>query len=82
MTDEYFTAVKTFHLNWREIVQMGRDSLRYSFAETPLKEKMLHEYDAALAAFETRYSGPNWRERLREVKPLLSGYAKRTWNLK
>jgi adenosine deaminase CECR1 len=81
MTDEYYTAVTTFHLNWPEIVRIGRDSLRFSFAEAPLKEKMLREYDAAIAAFETRYGGPNWRERLKEVKPLVSGYTRRTWKL-
>jgi len=79
MTDEYYTAVTTFHLTWPEVVQLGRNSLSYSFAETSLKEKMLHEYDAAVAAFESRYGVGNWRERLKEVKPLISGYAQRTW---
>jgi adenosine deaminase CECR1 len=74
MTDEYYTAVSNFHLTWSELVQIGRNSLTYSFAEAPLKEKLLREYDAALAAFETRY-----REHLPRVKPLISGYAERTW---
>jgi adenosine deaminase CECR1 len=79
MTDEYYTALTTFHLTWPEVVQLGRNSLSYSFAEAPLKEKMLHEYDAAVAAFESRYSGANWREGLKRVRPLTSGYALRTW---
>jgi adenosine deaminase CECR1 len=74
MTDEYYTAVTNFHLTWSELVQMGRNSLTYSFAEAPLKEKLLREYDAALAVFEARY-----REHLPRVKPLISGYAQRTW---
>jgi adenosine deaminase CECR1 len=81
MTDEYYTAVTTFHLTWPEIVQLGRNSLTYSFADAPLKEKLLHEYDTAVAAFESRYAGANWRERLKEVKPLKSGYAQRTFQL-
>ncbi|HEY3834914.1 MAG TPA: hypothetical protein VGL72_00010 [Bryobacteraceae bacterium] len=78
MTDEYFTAVTTFHLTWPEIVELGRNSLSYSFAEAPVKERLLREYDAAVAVFESRYAGANWRERLKEVKPLISGYAQRT----
>jgi len=31
MTDEYYTAVTTFHLSWDEIVQLGRNSLVFSF---------------------------------------------------
>lgn len=29
LTDEYFTAVKTFNLSWSEIVELGRNSLAY-----------------------------------------------------
>ncbi len=74
MTDEYYTAVSNFNLTWNELVEMGRNSLTYSFAEAPLKEKMLREYDAALVSFEARY-----QEHLPKVKPLVSGYAERTW---
>jgi adenosine deaminase CECR1 len=79
MTDEYYTAVTNFHLTWKEIVELGRNSLTHSFAEAPLKAKMLHDYEAALAAFETKLSGPDWRATMRPVKPLVSGYATRTW---
>ena len=81
MTDEYYTALTTFHLTWPEIVQLGRNSLSYSFAEAPLKKRLLREYEAAVAAFESRYSGPDWREKLKEIKPLTSGYARRVWGL-
>ena len=81
MTDEYFTAVTTFHLTWAEIVQLGRNSLEYSFAEPALKEKMLREYDRDVARFEKEYGGADWAERLKKVKPRVSGYAHRTFNL-
>ena len=81
MTDEYFTAVTNFHLTWDEIVALGRNSLLYAFAEQPLKEKMLRDYDAAVTAFETKYDVTDWRQALKKVKPLLSGYANRTWSL-
>lgn len=79
MTDEYYTAVTTFHLTWTEVVELGRNSLTYSFAEPALKEKMLRDYDAALAQFTARYSQPDWQAQLAQVKPLVSGYARRTW---
>lgn len=81
MTDEYYTAVTNFHLTWDEIVALGRNSLSYSFAEQPVKDKMLRDYDAAVNAFESKYDTTDWRETLKKVKPLLSGYAKRTWSL-
>jgi adenosine deaminase CECR1 len=81
MTDEYYTAVKTFNLSWKELVELGRNSLAYSFAESALKEKMLRNYNAEVAAFESRYQSPDWRDALKPVKPLVSGYAQRSWGL-
>lgn len=79
MTDEYYTAVMNFHLTWTEVVELGRNSLTYSFAEAPLKERMIREYDAALAGFERRYSAPEWKTAIQHIQPLVSGYAERTW---
>jgi adenosine deaminase CECR1 len=79
MTDEYYTAVTNFQLTWEEIVRLGRASLTHSFAAEPLKTRMLREYDAAVAAFELRYGGADWRTVLGQVRPLTSGYANRTW---
>lgn len=76
LTDEYFTAVTTFHLSWEEVVGLGRNSLQYSFAEPGLKKRMLEEYDAAVARFEKKMSG-DWRAALREVRAQPSGYAVR-----
>ena len=70
MTDEYFTAVTNFNLTWEEIVQMGRNSLTFSFAEPALKERLLQEYDSA----ETHYSalfGEQRRVRLQTAKSQL-----------
>jgi adenosine deaminase CECR1 len=81
ITDEYFHAVTSFHLTWRELVQIGRDSLRYSFAEEPLKMRMIKEYDDAVAQYERKYGGDNWAARLGSVKPVYSGYATRNFHL-
>jgi adenosine deaminase CECR1 len=81
MTDEYYTAVTNFNLSWREVVALGRNSLVYSFAEEPLRRKMLSDYDRAVTAFEALYDTPEWRSQLKNVKPLYSGYAARTWKL-
>lgn len=81
MTDEYYTAVTTFNLTWAEIVQLGRNSLVYSFAEPPLKERMLKEYDAAVLKFENKYSGDQWAATLARVKPAVSGYAARSLSI-
>ena len=75
LTDEYFTAIRYFHLTWAEIRQMGRDSLRYSFAGEDVKRLMMANYEIALGNFEARYSS--------RVVPLAkvlsepSGYARR-----
>jgi len=81
MTDEYMTAVTEFNLTWDELVQCGRNSLKWSFAEPSLKEKMLADYDRDLKAFETRYAGKDWAEQLKQVKPVSYGFAKRRWKI-
>lgn len=81
MTDEYFTAVTTFHLSWQEVVQLGRDSLRFSFAGPELKRKLLDGYDAAIRGFETRFGASDWKAALSAIHPMVSGYAHRTWNI-
>ncbi|HEY5892582.1 MAG TPA: hypothetical protein VIT91_05065 [Chthoniobacterales bacterium] len=78
MTDEYFTGVTTFNLTWSEIVQMGRNSLKYAFVEEPVKRELLKSYEEAVAAFETKFGDENWREQLKPVKPIVSNYAEKT----
>jgi adenosine deaminase CECR1 len=82
MTDEYYTAVTTFNLTWPEIVQLGRNSLTYSFAEPALKERLLREYDAAVEAFEKKYADGDWKNKVSRVKPIYSGYASRNWGIR
>jgi adenosine deaminase CECR1 len=77
ITDEYFTAVTNFNLSWQELVQIGRDSLRYSFVEAPVKERLLKEYSEAIAKFERKYGDDSWPQKVAAVKPMYSGYATR-----
>ena len=84
LTDEYFTAVKTFNLSWGEIVELGRNSLAYSFVQPAVKAKLLADYDARLAAFEQKYGAEKLTDALAAlatVKPVTYGYAQRTWGL-
>ena len=79
MTDEYYTAVTNFHLTWKEIVELGRNSLTYSFADDALKQKMLRDYESDLARFEATFGIDDWKAAVHRQKPLVSGYAHRTW---
>jgi adenosine deaminase CECR1 len=81
IVDEYYTAVKTFNLTWGEIVQMGRDSLAYSFAQPNAKERMLRDYEAAIRKFEKTYGGADWSSVLGGVRPVSSGYARRNFQI-
>jgi adenosine deaminase CECR1 len=81
MTDEYFTAVTEFNLTWPELVTLGRNSLKWSFAEPALKERLLTDYDRAVQAFEQRLGDGDWPAQLGAVKPVTYGFAKRRWGL-
>jgi adenosine deaminase CECR1 len=77
MTDEFFAAVTNFNLSWEEILTIGRNSLVFSFAEPPVRERLLREYDAAVKRFELQFIGDDWAEKLRHVSVTKSGYARR-----
>lgn len=81
LTDEYYTAVTTFNLSWDEIVQLGRNSLAFSFVQPEVKAKLLADYEAAVSAFEARCATGDLSAALAGVKPVSYGYAKRTWGL-
>ncbi len=81
LTDEYFTAVRHFHLTWDEIVRLGRNSLEYSFAEPPLKQRLLAQYEENVRRFTARLEKEGWRAVARSARPEVSGYARRTWQL-
>ncbi len=83
-TDEYFTAVKTFDLSWSEIVELGRNSLAYSFVQPEVKAKLLVDYARRITTFEETYGEGRLADalaKLAEVQPVTYGYSKRTWGL-
>ena len=75
MTDEYMRAVVDFNLSWDEIQTITRDSLKHAFLDEPIKRRLLDDLNRELAAFAVTYSGDDWRERLENVRPQVSGYA-------
>jgi adenosine deaminase CECR1 len=79
LTDEYYTAVTQYNLSWDELVQLGRNSLTYSFAQPEVKARLLADYDQAVAAFESRFAAKDSLTQLATVKPVTYGYAQRTW---
>jgi adenosine deaminase CECR1 len=81
MTDEYYTAVTAFNLSWEEVVQLGRNSLTYSFVQPDLKAKLLADYERAVAEFSVKYLPANSLTQPTTIKPINYGYAKRTWGL-
>jgi len=54
MTLEYLRAVEDFGLTYAELKKLVRDSITYSFAEAPLKSKLLADLDARFGEFEKR----------------------------
>jgi adenosine deaminase CECR1 len=77
MTDEYFLAVTRFHLRWGEVRQLGRNSLEHAFVDQETKSKLLGEYERDVKRFEKRYLERDWREEIRQLRPVVSGYARR-----
>jgi adenosine deaminase CECR1 len=77
ITDEYFTGVTQFALTWEELVQLGRNSLQYSFVQEPVKKQMLADYEQAVRLFETKFDTSDWPKLLDDVHPQPSGYAVR-----
>ncbi len=69
MTDEYFVAVHEFNLSWREIVQLGRNSLVHAFVDEPTKQKLLATYDARVAAFAAGFQKSGFAS-LKDVTPV------------
>jgi adenosine deaminase CECR1 len=82
LTDEYYAALTTFNLSWSEVVQLGEDSLRYSFADPDTKEALLKDYHNEVDAFTRKYDGSSWQAQLRSVTPVISGFASRRWSIR
>lgn len=84
LTDEYYTAVTTFHLSWPEIVALGRASLEHAFVQPEVKAQLLAVYATRIAAFEKTYGAATpvvALATLTAIKPVTYGYAQRTWAL-
>ena len=77
LSDEYFDASKYFSLTWSEIVQLGRNSLEYSFAQPELKKQLLGRFEANIKGFEQKYASGDWKSALAKVAAEESGYARR-----
>jgi adenosine deaminase CECR1 len=69
MTDEYFVAVREFNLSWGELVQLGRNSLKHSFADEPTKQRLLAAYERRVAVFSQQFQKQGWAS-LKDVKPV------------
>jgi adenosine deaminase CECR1 len=69
LTDEYFVAVKEFNLSWEEMVQLGRNSLRYSFLDEPTKQKLLAAYEKRVQTFAQQFQSKGWAA-LEQVQPV------------
>jgi adenosine deaminase CECR1 len=69
LSDEYFVAVKEFNLSWEEMVQLGRNSLQYSFLDEPTKQKLLAAYEKRVQTFAKQFQSKGWSA-LEGVKPV------------
>lgn len=69
LTDEYFVAVKEFNLSWEEMVQLGRNSLKYSFLDEPSKQKLLAEYEKRVQTFAQQFQSKGWAA-FKDVQPV------------
>jgi adenosine deaminase CECR1 len=69
LTDEYFVAVREFNLSWEEMVQLGRNSLKYSFLDEPTRLRLLADYDRRVQSFAQQFQSKGWSA-LKDAKPV------------
>jgi adenosine deaminase CECR1 len=69
LTDEYFVAVHEFNLSWEELVQLGRNSLKFSFLDEPTKQRLLAVYEKRVQSFAQQFQKGRWSS-LHDVKPV------------
>jgi adenosine deaminase CECR1 len=69
LTDEYFVAVHEFNLSWEELVQLGRNSLKFSFVDEPTRQRLLAAYEKRVQSFAQQFRKDRWSS-LRDVKPV------------
>ena len=74
LTNEYFRAVRDYRLDYRTLKRIARNSLEFSFLSGADKEKMLRQFDRAVAAFEHsfgkgRTQSPSARRERTRMRP-------------
>ena len=80
MTDEFFVAVKEFNLSWEEMVQMGRNSLKFAFVQEPVKQKLLKDYEERVAGYASQFQ-KNGLDGLKLVKPVSYSFTCKRYQL-
>ena len=80
MTDEYFVAAREFNLSWEEIVQLGRNSLRYSFVQEPIRQKLLKDYDTRVERYKAQFQRKGM-DALKVVKPVSYSFTCKRYQL-
>lgn len=64
LTDDFFLAATLYHLSWRELVGLARNSLRYAFVDNETKARLETRLNQELSEFELRMSLNDWRSTL------------------
>ncbi|WOI36148.1 adenosine deaminase [Alteromonas sp. CI.11.F.A3] len=54
LTDEFYIAVTQFNLSWEELLNLGINSLQYSFLQPDVKAQQLALYHQRVAEFENQ----------------------------
>ena len=80
MTDEYFVAVKEFNLSWSELIQLGRNSLSYSFLESEEKQELLENYEKRVTGFEKKFKRSGLKS-LKDIEPVSYSFTCRLYGL-
>lgn len=80
ITDEYYTAVTQFDLSWDNLIVLGKNSLKYAFLQPAIKRKLLKDYTYIISQFARKYADDSWSS-LAEVKPITSGYSRKTFGI-
>lgn len=81
MTDEYYVAVSRFNLSWKELVQLGENSLKHCFLDEDTKAHLLSDYYSDLAAFQSRLENEGWQSVASGTKAVTYDYGKGHLNL-
>jgi adenosine deaminase CECR1 len=80
LTDEYFVAVREFNLSWDELVQLGRNSLKYSFVDEPTRQRLSADYEKRVSTFAQQFQKQGWAA-LRSVRPVTYSFTCRRYKV-